>query len=211
MKNHTDLLNYLIQTFDLKSYLEIGVFARENNFNKINLPWRQTFCVDPDPKCKADFIGTSDEYFDEKYFEDLKTDKNNYWDLIFIDGLHHADQVRRDFENSLKCLSDNGFIVIHDTLPTDERYTHVPRDSKIWFGDVWKFAIILREYDNISFVTVDMDCGCTVVWKEYGTKGRKEKMSLTWDFYRSNKELKMRVVKPNEFKSFFHKKNIITT
>ena len=30
------------------------------------------------------------------------------FDLIFIDGLHHADQVKRDFENSLRCLNDNG-------------------------------------------------------------------------------------------------------
>jgi hypothetical protein len=65
MKNHTDLLNYLVQTFNLQSYLEIGVYARENNFNKINIPWRQKFCIDPDKNAKADFIGTSDEYFSE--------------------------------------------------------------------------------------------------------------------------------------------------
>ena len=191
MKNHTDLLNFLIQTFDLKSYLEIGVQNPKNNFDKIK-------CIDKtgvDPiYVRGDIlVTTSDLFFD--------WNENKKFDLIFIDGLHHANQVRRDFENSLKCLNDNGFIVIHDTLPTDEKYTHVPRDSKIWFGDVYKFAMTLSEYDKIGFLTIDFDCGCTVVYKHAGKNGVKHSKHTkpNWEFFQKHKSLLLRIVSVNDF------------
>ena len=49
---------------------------------------------------------TSDEYF-------LKIkDTGIKFDIIFIDGLHLDYQVNLDLKNSLKHLSENGFIVI---------------------------------------------------------------------------------------------------
>lgn len=201
MKNHTDLLNYLATTFNLQSYLEIGVYDRKNNFNIINLPWRQKFCIDPDPKAKADFIGTSDEYF-----EDL----SNKWDLIFIDGLHHADQVKRDFENSLKCLTENGFIVIHDTNPEKEEYTHVPRDSKIWNGDVYKFACTLRTYKDIDFCTLPFDHGCTIVWRNKHLKFDDEGAPFeTWAEFSKNKKGLLRMATQVYFKELMEDVSLI--
>ena len=133
--HHTQLLNYLIERYGLKSYLEIGVQNPANNFDKINCPYKEG--VDPEIKRRGDlFDMTSDKYFE-------MIPEYRFFDLIFIDGLHHADQVKRDFENSLRCLNDNGFIVIHDTLPDEEQYTTVPRQTKKWFGDVYKFAMTL--------------------------------------------------------------------
>src|ERR1044072_4608559 len=123
MNNHTELLNYLARTFNLQSYLEIGVQHPENNFNTIKCQYK--LGIEPSLANHNIIKCTSDEYF-----RDCETDNANKFDLIFIDGLHHADQVKRDFDNSLRCLSDNGFIVMHDTLPEKEEYTHVPRDSK---------------------------------------------------------------------------------
>ncbi len=92
--NHTQLLNALIEKYNLKSYLEIGVQNKANNYNKIICPVK----VGVDPAVNDSEIRgmTSDEYFEAI--------KNNnpapVFDLIFLDGLHHADQVKRDFENS---------------------------------------------------------------------------------------------------------------
>ena len=61
-----------------------------------------------------DFVGTSDEYF-----ESIKDTEVKY-DIIFIDGLHHNEQVLKDVENSLKHLSEGGSIVCHDCLPSEE-------------------------------------------------------------------------------------------
>lgn len=155
--HHTTLLNALIEKYGLKSYLEIGIFNPNSNFDKIKC--ENKIGVDPDIlDNESIYSGGSDEFF--AILPDLQT-----FDLIFIDGLHHADQVKRDFENSLRCLSDNGFIVIHDVLPTDERTTHIPRNSKVWHGDVYKFAMKVYKY-GFEYRTFNIDSGCMVVQKK---------------------------------------------
>jgi len=159
--NHTELLNALIEKHWLKSYLEIGVQNPANNFDKIKAMAK--FGVDPAVRDRVDICEyTSDQYFEAYGQEGDKT----VYDLIFIDGLHHADQVKRDFENSLRCLSDNGFIVIHDVLPENEAGTIVPRETKIWWGDVYKWAMQIKKYHGINFKTFDIDNGCMLVWKD---------------------------------------------
>ena len=155
--NHTQLLNAIIEKYNLKSYLEIGVQNPENNFDKIKA--KMKFGVDPDESINHPMIytGTSDEYF---------TGYDTIHDLIFIDGLHHADQVKRDFENSLRYLSDNGYIVIHDVLPENESGTIVPRETKQWWGDVYKWAMTIRNYNYIGYKTFDIDNGCMLVWRK---------------------------------------------
>jgi len=51
---------------------------------------------------------TSDDYF--------KKNSNEKFDLIYIDGNHHADNVLRDARNSFKLLNKRGFIVFDDFL-----------------------------------------------------------------------------------------------
>lgn len=175
--HHTELLNALIAKYNLKSYLEIGVQNPANNFNKIKC--ENKVGVDPEVKGVHGISSvTSDEYFD------VIVSGGTAFDLIFIDGLHHADQVKRDFENSLRCLSDNGFIVIHDVLPTEEITTCVPRgNQKIWHGDVYKFAMKM-DYDNIGFKTFDIDNGCMLVWKSIGSRQRTNpSLEMNWETY----------------------------
>jgi SAM-dependent methyltransferase len=132
MKTRTDLLNHIAEKYNLQNYLEIGLQVAALNFDKIKCPYK--ISVDPNPNAKADFVCTSDEYF-----EDFPKTK---FDLIFIDGLHTAEQVKKDFENALKILSPNGFIVLHDTNPETYERTIVPRPnpSGPWNGDVYKTA-----------------------------------------------------------------------
>jgi Methyltransferase domain len=40
--------------------------------------------------------------------------------MAFIDGLHHFEQVLRDFINVEKRATSEGLIVIHDCIPFDE-------------------------------------------------------------------------------------------
>lgn len=168
--NHTQLLNALIEKYGLKLYLEIGVQNPANNFDKIKCTLKCS--VDPDINAKAMFDCTSDEFF---------TVNTTTFDLIFIDGLHTAEQVKRDFENSLRCLSDNGFIVIHDVLPENEEGTIVPRQTKQWWGDVYKWSMTLNQYNDIGFVTFNIDNGCTLVWKMIG-KIAPPKITDTFDW-----------------------------
>lgn len=130
--------------------------------------------------------------FEPPKFDSFEFDTT--FDLIFIDGLHTAEQVKKDFENSLKILSPNGFIVLHDCNPEKEEHTIVPRPTKTghWNGDVYRFAISLATSPN--YFTVDIDNGCGVFkacsallvdedidWN-YFNKHRKELLNLiSWD------------------------------
>ena len=186
--NHTQLLNYLADKHNLKSYLEIGVQNPANNFNKIKCELKTG--IDPEPVNKVWGINvmTSDDFF--------KTNPGDNFvfkaDLIFIDGYHESSQVQRDFENSLRCLNDGGYIVIHDCLPEEEKTSLVPRESKQWHGDVYKFIFKLNSYDGIDFCTYNFDCGCCVVWKDATKLGGWEHKEIDWQFYQLNKKL-MRV------------------
>jgi len=178
--NHTQLLNALIEKYNLKSYLEIGVQNVYNNYDKIKCVIK--YGVDPNVTVSdlnnsahnGIHIMTSDEYFNEDYI--------NIYDLIFIDGLHHADQVKRDFENSLRCLSDNGFIVIHDVLPENEAGTVVPRETKQWWGDVYKWAMNMNIYE-VDFVTYNIDNGCMVIKKNKGKINYNGIVNADWKIY----------------------------
>lgn len=196
MKNHTDLLNFLADKIKAQTYLEIGVSNRANNFDKINVKCK--IGVDPNPKAQANYCCTSDEFF--RINLDPDYDPLRMFNLVFIDGLHHADQAERDFRNSLKVLVEGGLIVLHDTNPEAEYLTHVPRDKKgRWLGDVYKFACRLNEYPNISFHTFDMDNGCTVVQKTNDCREREMLPEITWDYFNKNRKKLLKLVPAESF------------
>lgn len=190
MRNHTELLNTLAERYQLKKYLEIGVFHRSHNLSKIRCPYK--IGVDPAAGSGADFIGTSDEYFEEIAGRDV------LFDLIFIDGLHHADQVKKDFENSLRHLAPNGFIVLHDCNPQSEDVARVPRAGKkgAWLGDVYKFICSLPTYDGIDFRTGNFDHGCCVVWRA-DRKAEKVPVITNYKQFTQNRHL-IRLASPVE-------------
>ena len=197
MKHHSELINYLIEKFSLKSYLEIGTFNRDHNFNLIKA--YQKTCVDPDPAAAADHVCTSDHFFEVINKAHMCDGGDRQFGLIFIDGLHHADQVRKDFENALECLAPGGFIVLHDCNPPTEITTCVPRGAqREWCGDVYKFACRLGEYNGIDFVTCDFDYGCAVVWREPVKVGKLIDQDITWEYFQENPAL-LRLIQVQEF------------
>lgn len=194
MKHHSELINFIIKQKDLKSYIEIGTFNRSHNFDLIEC--KMKYCVDPDPNARADFMMTSDVFFE--FLDDTELHGKKF-DCYLIDGLHHAEQVKKDFENALRCLTDKGYIIIHDANPHSESITHEPRDSREWCGSVYKFVSTLGSYDGIDFLTVDMDYGCCVVWKDKKTLGYNIP-EITWDYFVKNKQKLLRLVDVEMFK-----------
>ncbi len=186
MNNHTEILNNLIKIYGLKSYLEVGS-QHKVNFNAIELPEHLKFCVDPEPDFKADFIGTSDEYFANITSGNIFNIKRKEFDCIFLDGLHHELQVRKDFESALNILSQNGYIVIHDTVPPREEITIVPRQTKEWCGSVYRFACTLCKYDFIDFKTFPVDYGVTICWRVRNKNYNKQMEEITWKYFEEHK------------------------
>ena len=189
MYNRWDIINHLIKIIDGSHYLEIGV-NNGVNFNQIKC--RYKLGIDPDINSVASMFETSDTFFKHN------TDK---FDVIFIDGLHHENQLYLDIYNSLKCLNDNGYIVCHDLLPPSESYQIVPPIQNLWTGDCWKAWVKIRnENANIIMRTVDCDFGCGIIQKGTQDKICIDGIELNWDNFTINKQLWMNII---DIKSFY--------
>jgi hypothetical protein len=137
-------INHLIKTNKFTKYLEIGVDDPTGNFDLIECKHKHSVdpCVEFDTD-DVDYKQTSDDFFNSLDNNKLDLPKDYKWDVIFIDGLHVSDQVERDVNNALNHLSDNGFILLHDTNPTSlwharEDYADADGNRAPWNGTVWK-------------------------------------------------------------------------
>jgi len=151
--NRNIILNKLIETFDFKSYLEIGVDSGLN-FEAVQCEYK--IGVDPNPASPATLSMTSDEYFESI---------SKTYDLIFVDGLHEHKQVKRDIENSLEHLNKGGVVVCHDMSPLLEVHQLPPdqRQTAHWNGDCWKAWVELRAREDLEMFVVDVDNGCGII------------------------------------------------
>ena len=120
--DRTTIINELIYRLGYTEYLEIGIYVPERNFDRISCAYKHG--VDPayhgcdpesthirvdTPECEALVTrSTSDFFFDNSPAK---------FDLIFVDGLHPADQTRADLLNALRHLKKGGCIVMHDCNP----------------------------------------------------------------------------------------------
>jgi len=195
-----DIINYLININNYKSFLEIGT---QEHINISNIVVDRKVSVDPDPEVNADFVLTSDNFFKQN------TEK---FDIIFVDGLHHADFAYRDIINSLKILNSNGCIVVHDVIPYSYEAQLIPLEktlntgSGIWNGDVWKSWVKLRtERKDLIMKVVNTDHGCGIIHPtNYGNGDYLE--SYNNGYYEYNKDLifsSLNLISPDEFLSLF--------
>jgi hypothetical protein len=146
-----EVINYFVEKFGYKSYLEVGVDNPNNCFNQIQVPRK----VGVDPVKGGTFKGTSDEFFAQN---------KETFDVIFIDGLHTAEQAGRDIKNALAILNLGGTIFVHDTDPTGEAEQNEERTTRKWFGSVWKaWARLRAERTDLKMITLEMDCGIGVI------------------------------------------------
>jgi hypothetical protein len=187
----TDIINTLIEKYGYKSYLEVGTQFPSSNFDKINAEHKVS--IDPFPMGEVTFVGTSDEYF-ESITDDVK------FDIIFIDGLHHSDQVLTDIENSLNHLSKNGTIVCHDCLPMTEQMQQRDNHGGEWTGDVWKAIAELRvERIDLDIAVVDTDYGCGIIRRGTNVPYETDQDYLTYSYYSMNKWKMLNVISPEQF------------
>ena len=80
--------------------------------------------------------------------------------LLLEFALHLHMQVTVDINNSLKHLSENGTIILHDCnpeIPSDERRGRC--------GTVWRAFYQARKLHDIEAFVVDTDYGCGVIRK----------------------------------------------
>jgi hypothetical protein len=141
-----------------------------------------------DPEDGGNLRMTSDEFFADPRFRDLR------FDVSFVDGLHEGQQALRDVENVLDRLLPGGAIVMHDlspaaftaeswpspafALPEPKRaswmveiHNEVQTQRKMqpelfgWNGDTWRAAALLRTRTDIDLRIVPVDHGVGILMK----------------------------------------------
>ena len=150
-KSRLDIVQSIIEKKKYKKYLEIGCFDDEL-FNHVNCELK----VGVDPVSGGTVRKTSDQFF---------SNNNQYFDCVFIDGLHEYKQVQKDIINSLKFLNDGGIILLHDCLPNNYYEQAIPRCQWTWNGDVWKAIVESRKSKDIDVYTCYADYGIGVIIK----------------------------------------------
>jgi len=179
MASHITLINYLIQKYNYKTYLEIGCQA-DVCFSQIKIDHK----VGVDPATGGTVKATSDDYFQT-------LDEKVKFDIIFIDGLHFSEQVDRDIKNSLKHLTLGGTIVIHDCNPPTEDIGAYPyAGSYNWTGDVWKAIVEWRVKEEVDICVGNYDWGCGVLRVRPNSNPLRLKVPvlLDWQFFEKNRD-----------------------
>lgn len=197
-----DIINKFIDTYNFSNYLEIGVYTGQcirevKAFHKDG--------VDPGSEGQVanevNYRMTSDDFFKQ-------LDPDFKYDIIFIDGLHHSDQVDIDIQNSLNHLIEGGVIVLHDCNPQEEIHSKVPRVSGIWHGDVYKSILRFRMGNLHSCFTVNTDCGCGVIIKDntihqqYDTSFFENGLE-SWNHFSDNRRELLNLISVEEFNALF--------
>ena len=140
----------------------------------------------------VDFKMTSDKFFHMLREGELDILPSIVYDVIFIDGLHLAEQVERDILNSLDFISDKGFIVLHDCNPPTEfhaRETYGFRNSPargFWNGTTWKAFYKFRHVNNLYSICFDCDWGVGVISKRNHLNFNNLTLPMQNTFYEYN-------------------------
>ena len=174
----TDIINFLIQKFNFKNYLEIGVQFPHSNYDKIDI--KNKTGVEPFPITDLLNKGIV-ELTSDMFFKSLEAYVK--YDIIFIDGLHTREQCLADILNSLKHLSPNGIVLVHDCLPTAEYQTTIEDNGKEWTGDVWKSIVDIKAKDGLDVSTIDTDWGIGCIRINADNLGFENEIPLDWENY----------------------------
>lgn len=189
-----DIINFLITKYNFTKYLEIGVFNGDN-IRKINASLKHG--IDPGAEGivapEVTHRCSSNSFFDN-------IENNEIYDIIFIDGLHHANQVALDITNSFTRLSTKGFLVLHDCFPPDYDHQVVPRKQICWTGDVWRAMVGFRKNNQFVSCVIDTDLGVGVIKNNPDLSLKRfEPTSMSYEKFESNAKELLNLISYQEF------------
>lgn len=208
----TEILNFLLS---LKSsptnYLEIGVRNPSHNFDLINANTK--YSVDPGIEFKqnpVDFKMTSDDFF-KKLAEGEILSKEIKFDVIFINGLHFAEQTNNDIINAFNYLNDDGFVVLHDCNPPTEWHARENYDyhqtpvHKYWNGTTWKAFLKWRCNAFVNSCCIDTDWGVGVLSKKHSIGKNIQSLNPFFEYYLldKNRQKELNLIDFEAFKKIF--------
>jgi hypothetical protein len=218
--SRTEVLNFLLSQFNREtSYLEIGVRNPADNHIHINANIK--YSVDPGVKAidnPAHFGIPSDEFFAKLRNREILSN-NLKFDVVFVDGLHLADQVDRDIINSLEFIKEDGFIVLHDCNPPsiwhareDYHYWDTPAEEA-WNGSTWKAFLKWRGNASVQSCCIDSDWGVGVLSKKYSIGKSIDPVNPFYEYndLDKNRQVYLNLVEYYDFKRLIEEQFSTTT
>ena len=192
-KTRIQIVQDIITKKNSTKYLEIGCFDDEL-FNQINCKNK----IGVDPVSGGSVRATSDQFFENN---------EDYFDCVFIDGLHEYNQVRKYILNSLKFLNKGGVILLHDCLPDNYYAQATPRCQWTWNGDVWKAIVECRNNKDLDVYTCYADYGIGVIFNRPNRNllnyQKKDYSKLKFDEYHRDPYKLMNIIEYDELKKVF--------
>ncbi len=153
MRPHTQFLIQLVNSLNVKSYLELGV-QKGDTFREIKQIVKQCVGVDIHPKIDGILNMATDAFF--------KINTSTF-DFIFIDADHTYEQVLKDFVNSMKILNTDGLCVLHDTYPIDQSMM-----ARNLCGTAYQIENDLQNFKKFEYISLPIGTeGLTLVRKKY--------------------------------------------
>ena len=143
-------------------YLELGI-DRAHCFHAVAPHFKESYAVDrsqdsinkitvPVSLISKVFPMTTDEYF-EKYCKEM-------FDLIFVDARHKWENVRKDFDNAINHIKEDGLIIVHDTYSPNKAFSK-------HCVDAWKLQPYVRKsYIGLQYINLPFYFGISIIKKD---------------------------------------------
>lgn len=153
---HGFFIKEMCKITNCQKYLELGV--DQNKTFKI-ISGTVPYCVGVD---MSDRRLSRSGIFHQKSTDEFFKENEDIFDVIFIDASHRIENVLKDFKNSLKCLSEYGIIILHDTDPAVKQLYNKNGD---FCGDASDIVKIIEEkFKDLNIVTLPFDsAGLSIV------------------------------------------------
>lgn len=223
--NRITLIEELMSKKKLKNYLEIGVFN-----GRVFFRVKSSFKIAVDPSFAFDFLRKFGKFFINPYnlfnrYIEKKSDDffeqdaprvfaNQQCNLSLIDGMHEYRFALRDVENTLKYLSNDGVIIMHDCNPVTKEEACTFEEWKAkdfkgqWNGDVWKTIMHLRALRNdINVFVLDCDQGLGIITKRNPenrlTFSQNEINGFTYEDFDKNRSSWLNLKPASYYKEYF--------
>ena len=162
---HYEIIQHLASWIKPINYLEIGV-RHGTVYHMVNQYCEKCYLVDIKfldihyTENSIKFEMSSDNFF-------KIIDTSIKFDLVFIDGDHSKEQVLNDFVNVKDMVVDDGFVILHDTYPCDERM-ELPHHS----NNAWEAVLHIKQNfrDEWEIITLPFNPGLTIMKKMNNNK-----------------------------------------
>tara|TARA_A100001015_G_C14743118_1_gene614497 strand:+ start:134 stop:718 length:585 start_codon:yes stop_codon:yes gene_type:complete len=183
IRYRNEVIQLIIDHYGYTSYLEIGI-ANSENYNSIRCQNKVSVdsALGKFKHANPMFKMKSDEFF-ERHAPGYQ------FDVIFIDGDHSKEQVRKDIANSLDVIDPKGTILLHDMNPPTKDMLS-PRIC----GDGWEaFAELRTTRDDLNMFTHNDDLGVGVIQRG-SQELYEEEIKSDWEFFSQNRNEVMKLI-----------------